>query len=156
MQEYVVKACSITDLDDKDRAVCVAIIKSGEAVDSESVEVELPLANAVAIARINDQIVGVGVIKRPRTGYAFDKALRSGEAFAPDTQELGYIIVAPDHRGKGLSNLIVEALLLKNGGPLFAMTTNSRLKKTLAKSGFTQKGGEWKGQMGQISLWIRE
>lgn len=156
LRNYDVTACAAADLDEEDRAACVAIIKSGEAVDPESAEAELPRASVVAVARRAKQIVGVGAIKRIRPGYAFDKAYKSGVTFAPDTQELGYVAVDPAHQGKGLSHRIVAALLSKNDGPLFATTSSDRMKQTLAKSGFVQKGREWKGQKGQLSMWMRE
>jgi len=156
LRNYDVTACAVADLNEEDRAACVAIIKSGEAVDPESAEAELPRASVVAVARRAKQIVGVGAIKRIRLGYASDKAYKSGVTFAPDTPELGYVAVDPAHQGKGLSHRIVAALLSKNGGPLFATTSSEGMKKTLVKAGFAQKGREWKGQKGQLSLWMRE
>ena len=110
----------------------------------------------VAVARRARQIVGVGAIKRIRPGYAFDKAYKSGVTFAPDTPELGYVAVDPAHQGNGLSHRIVSELLSKNGGPLFATTSSDRMKRTLGKAGFAQKGREWKGWQAPISLWIKE
>lgn len=156
LRDYNVTACAAADLNDEEQAACIAIIESGDAVDPESAEAELPRARLVAVARRGNQIVGVGALKRNRPDYAFDKASKSGVPFALDTPELGYVAVDPDHQGKGLSRRIVEALLSKNGGPLFAATSSDRMKQTLAKSGFVQKGREWNGQRGRLSLWIRE
>jgi hypothetical protein len=75
---YDVKACAAADLNEEDRAACVAIIKSGEAVDLESATIELPRASVIAVARRGKEIVGVGAIKRIRTGYTSDKAYKSG------------------------------------------------------------------------------
>jgi RimJ/RimL family protein N-acetyltransferase len=70
--------------------------------------------------------------------------------------ELGYVAVDSDHQGRGLSSRIVAALLSEHAGPLFATTDNEFMKKTLAKSGFMQKGKEWNGQRGRLTLWIKE
>jgi len=40
-------------------------------------------------------------------------------------------------------------------GPLFATTDDVRMKATLGKVGFTQKGYEWDGDRGRLSLWVK-
>jgi len=48
---YEVRICTPGDLAEDDIAICVAIIKTGNAVDPESAERELPLARALAVVR---------------------------------------------------------------------------------------------------------
>ena len=157
MQEYDVKACVAGDLTEEELATCIAIIKSGDAVDPESAAAELPRASVLAVVRQGDQIVGVGAIKRVRRDYASRIAGRSGASFKPDTPELGYVAVDSAHRGNHLSYRIVAMLLSRCPGSLFATTSKDRMKQTLAKAGFVQKGREWKGQNNyQLSVWIRE
>ncbi len=155
-QNYDVKACAPSDLSSAEFAACVAVIKEGDAVDPDSAEAELPHAKVLAVARKRDDIVGVGAIKRPRPQYAARIAARSGYSFDPNTPELGYVAVDPKHKKHGLSHRIVAELLSKHEGPLFATTHHPRMKKTLEKPGFVQKGGEWKGRRGQLSLWTRD
>jgi hypothetical protein len=125
-------------------------------VDPDSAAAELPRAVAVAVARRGDEIVGVGAIKRVRTDYAARRADLSGAPFNPDTPELGYVAVDGNHRSKGLSGRIVAALLSKHNGPLFATTDNQYMKSTLTTAGFVQKGCEWKGGRGTLSLWLKD
>jgi hypothetical protein len=40
-------------------------------------------------------------------------------------------------------------------GPLFATTSNGRMKSTLGKARFAQKGQEWHGESGWLSLWLK-
>jgi hypothetical protein len=47
----------------EDFAGCLAIIKSGGAVNAEYAERELPLAGVIAVVRKDGQIVAVGAIK---------------------------------------------------------------------------------------------
>jgi hypothetical protein len=152
---YEVKSCVPGDLSDAEIAACTAIIGSGNAVDRNSAAVELPRAAVLAIAWAGDKIVGVGVIKRVRTGYAARIAKRSGVAFDPSTPELGYVAVDGDHGNRGLSRRIVAALLSQHEGRLFATTDSEYMKKTLAGAGFAQNGQEWNGQRGRLSLWSR-
>jgi hypothetical protein len=82
-----------------DLAVCVAVIKQGEAVDWKSTARELPRAKALAIVYEGVRIVGVGAIKRERRTYAAKISSNSGVKFPPETLELGYVAVALEHQG---------------------------------------------------------
>jgi hypothetical protein len=137
-------------------AACIAIIKGGEAVDWISAKRELPLATALALAWQHKQIVGVGALKRERREYAADVAAKSGVDFPPETLELGYIAVAPEHRGHHLSDCIVKALLKQHKGQLFATTYSEYMKDTLVRADFRHGGKEWKGRKFMLSLWLRE
>lgn len=154
-RSYDVTVCAAADLNEEDRATCIALIRRGGAVDPEYAETELPRADVVAVARSAGRIVGVGAIKRTRPSQA-DTAYKSGVALASDTRELGYVAVDLAHRGQRLSQRIVGLLLSKNAGPLFATTSSDRMKRTLAKAGFTRNGCEWEGRRALLSLWIRE
>jgi len=155
LNDYAVGACKPGDLTKRDFATCVTIIKSGGAVDPEAAERELPLVGAIAIVRRDGQIVAVGAIKRIRREYAAKIAEKSRKQFPPDTPELGYVAVHPDHQGHGLSSRIADALLSQHAGPLFATTSSQRMKSTLGKAGFSQEGQEWEGGSGRLSLWLK-
>jgi GNAT superfamily N-acetyltransferase len=153
---YDVKELSPGDLTATNFAVCVAVIKKGEAVDWKWAARELPLAVALAIAYKGAQIVGVGAVKRVRRKYATEVSSKSGVDFPPETLELGYVAVDPDHRRHGLSHRIVKALLSQYAGRLFATTYNDHMKKTLENAGFVRKGKEWKGRRFMLSFWDKE
>lgn len=137
-------------------AECIAIIKGGEAVDWMSAKRELPLAPAVALARKDKQIVGVGAIKRERRHYAAGVAEKSGVEFPSETLELGYVAVAPEHRGHHLSDCLIKALLKQHKGRLFATTYSEYMKDALIRADFRAAGKEWKGRKFMLSLWLRE
>jgi RimJ/RimL family protein N-acetyltransferase len=157
--EYEVTSHSPGDLADGDLGACIAIIQCGGAVDPESADEELGRSEVIAIARKEANIVGVGAIKRLRTGYAstIASSKKSGSYFDPNTPELGYVAVDAQHQKRGLSHRIVAELLSRHQGRLFATTFNEGMKKTLADAGFVRKGREWRGQKhNQLSLWIKE
>jgi len=154
--KYEIKSCSPRELTAADLAGCIAMIKSGDAVDPDSAAAELPRAIMVAVARWGDVLVGVGAIKRARTAYAARIADRSGAAFKPDTPELGYVAVHGSHQGRKLSHRLVAALISEHDRSLFATTDSEYMKKTLAKAGFVQKGQEWKGKRSRLSLWRKD
>lgn len=137
-------------------AACLAIIKTGEAVDLMSAKRELPLATAIALAWKDKQIVGVGAIKRQRCEYAAGIAEKSGVEFSPKMLELGYVAVAPEHRGHHLSDCLIRALLKQHKGRLFATTYSEYMKDALIRADFRTGGKEWKGKKSMLSLWVRE
>lgn len=153
---YRVKTVSPRELEPSDFAAFLAIIKTGDAVNWKSAKDELPHATVLAVALKGEQIVGIGAIKRERRKYTTDVAKKSGVKFPPETSELGYVAVTPEHRGHHLSHCIVKALLKQYTGRLFATTYNPHMKETLKRSGFVKKGEEWKGRKGMLSFWDNE
>ncbi len=152
-QNYNVKLCVPGDLTKREMTACIDLVTEGEAVGLEYVKKELPLASILAIARIDDHIVGVGAIKRTRRDYAAKISRESGVTFPRETPELGYVAVAPDHQGHGLSHRLAGALLAQHKGRLFSTTYNDRMKQTLEKAGFVKRGKEWKGREFLLSFW---
>lgn len=135
----------------------LSIIKEGKAVDFASAEEQLPLAQVVAIARLGDEIVGVGAIKQRRADYAARIVKKTGFSFDENMLELGYVARDKSHRGHSLSESIVSTLLAAMPeGPLFATTSNGKMKESLRAAGFVKRGKEWLGRdKKRISLWLR-
>ena len=144
-------------LNDSETLVCLQVLENGDAVDVEYAKQELPRCAVVALVKESGNIIALGAIKRQRPEYAADKAAKAGFEFDNRTHEVGYITVANSHRGRHLSRDILQTLLTKFAiRPLFATTSNERMKATLSFSGFDQKGKEWKGPRGNwLSLWIK-
>lgn len=134
---------------------CVVLLERGAAVDPISARRELPLAHARIVATLDGAIVGVGAIKRARAWYANKNSVSSGYAIDPNTLELGYVTIADAHRGHRLSSRIVDALLLKPWGALYATTDKDEMKTLLSNRLFVKQGREWDGTVGCLSLWIR-
>lgn len=113
-------------------------------------------SRAVALAGKDKRIVGVGAIKRERREYAAHIAAKSGVDFPSETLELGYVAVAPEHRGHHLSDCLVRALLKQHKGRLFATTSSEYMKDTLIRADFRTGGKECRGRKFLLSLWLRE
>ena len=153
---YLVNSCEPGDLSEAERAACVAIIKAGGAVRRGSIADEIAAARLLSVVRLSREIVGVGAIKRIRQSYAEKIASRSRVSFPPETPEVGYVAVDPNHRGNGLSHRLMEELVARHSGPLFATTSSDRMIATLQAVGFAQKGHEWPGQHTQLSFWWKD
>jgi predicted N-acetyltransferase YhbS len=156
LEDYEVKLHVPADLTGAELAMCIAIIRSGEAVSLKSVQRELPNAGVLVIARCDNQIVGVGAIKRLRTEYAAGIARKSGVEFPPETLELGYVAVDPVHQRRGLSRRLVQSLVSGREDRLFATTSVPAMKKVLERVGFAKRGNAWPGAHSQLSCWVRE
>jgi len=157
--EYLLTSTEPVNLSDDELAACLRIIDQGRAVDIESAGEELRLGHALVLVRKKSAIVAVGAIKRARPDYAagISKPRKSGYRFESDMAELGYVAVDERHRGNGLSQVIVTDLIRRYPRPLFATTSNERMKKTLKNAGFQRRGREWKSRTGSpLSLWIRK
>jgi GNAT superfamily N-acetyltransferase len=152
--EYSVGASSPGELTAEELAACVDLIAGGGAV--AVTPEKLRQARMFAVARTADAIVGVGSIKRDWPQRAVGIARTSGFDFPKETPELGYIAVAAEHQGKGLSHRLVGTLLKAVHGAAFATTDDERMKRTLLAAGFARQGREWQGHRGLLSLWMKQ
>jgi predicted GNAT family N-acyltransferase len=142
-------------LTDEELAASLTLLERGAAVNIGSAAEHLPNSHFQVLATRDDEIVGVGAIKRARPHYAAKTSCSSGYQIDPAMPELGYVTVDQEHRGHHLSSRIVAALMTRAKGPLFATTDKVEMKTVLAKNGFVRCGGEWDGETGCLSLWIR-
>ena len=131
------------------------LITEGGAVNADYVERWFPLSVVVAVKWSGAEVVGVGVIKPPRPHTA-TVARQSGSELNPKMHEMGYISVKEGHQGQGISRDIVEALHSAHEAPLYATTSNKRMRSTLERCGFVRQGNDWPGDEGSmLSLWVR-
>lgn len=153
--DYDVAACRPGELSELELALCIEILKAGGAVDVSLAR--LSRAQALAIARLGKQIVGVGAIKRINSRYAGRIALRSGFEFPNDMPELGYVAVDARHGNQELSKRVVATLLSIKPAALYATTYSEYMSRTLAAHGFVRKGREWPSEQKptlSLSLWV--
>ena len=152
---FQVEVCDPTKLTTGDRAQIEAILRAGRAVNVVSAMSEIPHAPALALARRDGKIVGIGAIKRPRPDYAKQKQRDANVTFDTEIAELGYVAIDDKFRDNHLSGRIADKLLAAYPGPLFSTTDDEKMKSTLGNRGFLQKGDTWKGDRGVLSLWLR-
>lgn len=141
-----------------EKILCIEILKSGAAVSIQSAEVELSMSPYVALVTNHDEdIVGLGAVKRTREDYAVSTAKKSGFDFVETMAELGYIAVQNQYEGKGIAKAIVGLLLGCCPYELFATTYNARMAKILEKYGFCKRGHTWRNvdNTTDVSLYLR-
>jgi hypothetical protein len=70
---------------------------------------------------------------------------------------LGYASVRKEHRNKHLSSRIFAKLLSAGDEPLYAVTSENKMKHLPGKHGFVERGVTSKGRRGDIlSFWVKE
>jgi hypothetical protein len=153
---YAIQVCVPRDLSEDEMQQSVTIVCEGGAVDRERATKNIPRVRLLVVVRTGKTIVGVGAIKRIQRRHTSDVAKLSGYPLDPATPELGYVAVHPKYRQRGLSGRILAALDKQHPGVLFSTTDDANMKKTLIGGGFANKGHEWEGQRGMLSLWIRK
>ena len=145
-----------SNLSESDMLRCVEIVGSGGAVTKENATRGLERASALVVVRKGADIIAVGAIKRALPSYIAGVGRKAGHPIADGAHELGYVSVDPPHRGQHLSSRIVRTLKENNNGHLFGRTDDGRMKSVLTNAGFQRKGGEWKGERGNLSLWVTD
>ena len=145
-----------SDLSESDMMRCVEIVGNGGAVTKENAKRGLARASALVVVRKDGDIIAVGAIKRASPSYVAGVGRKAGHPIADGPHELGYVSVDPPHRGQHLSSRIVRTLKENNDGRLFGTTDDGRMKSVLTKAGFQRKGVEWKGERGNLSLWVTD
>ena len=155
LNDYAVESSAVSDLSAAEQTRCLCLIVEGGAVDAETAKRNFPQSVTISLARKDGEVVGVASIKPLRERYAKGIAMKAKFPFDPKTPELGYVVVDDAHRGKRLSSRMVT-VLAKDGGALFATTSDPKMKSALNGAGFRQCGFEWQGCRGDlISLWIK-
>ncbi len=133
------------------------LVQRGEEVDPLGLTDRAKKAVALVFLVSSNELVGVAALKKPNIGYKtglFQKAAATVpvEEFA---LELGWVYVVPAHRGKGLSQNLVEAVLNRaERQNVFATsrTDNEAMHRTLVKFGFAKEGNPYRSGMGEHNL----
>lgn len=154
---YEVTLTSVDKLTREEIATCIDVVVEGKAVPRWAAQTGVPQAARLALVRCNGEIVGVGVIKGPNVQHARTVAEEHKHGFPETTPELGYASVRQAHRNNHLSSRIFEKLLSGTDEPLYAVTSEEKMKHLLGKHGFVERGITTKGRRGDaLSFWLKE
>jgi len=147
------------DLDPSDQRVVAQLVVKGRAVTGtvEDLLARLKRTRCVALLRKTGTncIVAVAAWKQPAATYRRNNFAAAGTPITgfEAAPELGYVVIAPDMRGKHLSGSLVDVIVRQITEPTFATTDSNTMRNNLQRSGFTRVGQDWKGKKGMLSLW---
>lgn len=124
---------------------------TGGEVEPEGLTGRIGRAEFLAFLHQDEHLIGIGALKNQRPDYVKDAFSNAGcrELQGDIRRELGWVVVAPDHEGRGHSKTIVGALLVTaQGAPLYATSNTKRvaMHRTLARFGFKREGDAWPSQ----------
>lgn len=150
------KVCAAADLD----AFKQMVIEGGE-VEPGTLSSLLGQALALAFARVDCAVVGVGAIKRPYDAHRAKVFAKAKSLLNPSTVEfeLGWFYVHPSFRGNRLASKLVQALMPSLEGRAAyttSRTDNDRMHASLKRVGFVSEGMPFPSKMNkqEIQLFI--
>lgn len=144
---YRIEVKSPSDCSDSELKQFVALVNEGGEV-ANGLDGRVRRAVVLAMMYCSDDLVGTAAIKRPNNNYrkkVFQNA-NAGQQPSSYPVELGWIYIAPEHRGKGKTTALVEAALHQlDGGYAFATTrqNNEAMHHVLQKTGFSHVGNPY-------------
>jgi GNAT superfamily N-acetyltransferase len=137
------------------------LVIEGGAVDPEGLTQRIRNASRLLFLRTPDgQLVGVGALKHPRPGYR-ERVFANAQATSASDQyrvELGWVVVAKTHQGRGLSTRIVGELLTfaKNENIFATVRPDQRVMRYASDHGFEINGKPYPSGRGyDLVLYLR-
>lgn len=132
------------------------LIRRGGEVATGGLAARIRSAEAVGYAAREGEMVAVGALKRPQSGYR-SKAFKSAEVPLEgwsDALELGWLFVQPHFRDRGLGSRIARELVEYSSGPLYATvrSANVRMIHILEQMGFRRGGNCYQGEQSGESV----
>ncbi len=137
----------------------ISLVEEGGAVDPASIKAKLPKAEKIAFIEREGKFVAVAAKKQALASYVESIASKSRYDIQSDVPELGYVAVSESCRGQRLSGKVVRRVLFEFGdGPVFATTSDEKMKSLLGRNGFRWVGHEWRSERTDemLSLWLRD
>lgn len=157
-----IDALAPQNLSDEQRAAFIRLVQEGGEVGKAALATNMGNARVLILGSVAGDVKGIAALKRPQASYC--KKIRErtgvevGEPLYP--YELGYVVLAPEARGKRISHrLVAEALAHADGRAIFATARdeNGAMLATLASAGFRPVGREYRGRNNQkMRLLVRE
>jgi GNAT superfamily N-acetyltransferase len=138
------------------------LVVEGGAVDPEGLTRRIRNASRLLFLREQGrQLVGVGALKHPRSSYR-NSVFAKARATVPSDRyrvELGWVVVAKSHQGRGLSARIIgELLALARNENVFATTrVDDRAMRFASAHGFEPNGNSYPSGRGyNLALYLHD
>ena len=137
------------------------LVIEGGAVDPQGLTQRIRNASRLLFLWASDgQLVGVGALKHPRPSYR-NRVFANAQATTASDEyrvELGWVVVAKTHRGRGLSTRIVGELLpfAKNENVFATTRADERVMRYASDHGFEINGKPYPSGRGyDLVLYLR-
>ena len=136
------------------------LVVEGGAVDPEGLTQRIRNASRLLFLREPDgQLVGVGALKQPRSAYRDNVFAKAQATVRSDRYrvELGWVVVAKSHQGRGLSARIIGELLglAKNENVFATSRVDGRAMRFASAHGFEANGNSYPSGRGyNLALYL--
>ena len=137
------------------------LVIEGGAIGPQGLTQRIRNAFRLLFLRTSDgQLIGVGALKHPRPAYRH-KVFANARATTPSDEyrvELGWVVVAKTHQGRGLSTRIVGELLTfaKNENVFATTRADERVMRYASDHGFEINGKPYPSGRGyDLVLYLR-
>ena len=145
-----------------ERTSFMQLVREGGEVNSGTLPDLVDRAEALAIARKDSELVGVGAVKRPYPTHRSSVFKAAKIDLLPDefAFEIGWVFVHSDARGLGLSGRLFEVLMPYVGAARAYATSridNVPMHATLSRFGFKLVGASYPSKQSDttIQLFVR-
>lgn len=151
-----------TGLSTLERSGFEQLVLSGGQVNPATLASLITGALAIALAKSDGELVGVGAVKRPNKSYARGVFQKAKVSLTPEQFpfELGWVFVAEAGRGMRLASRIVEGLMPAVqgvGSYATSSVSNEKMHSSLRRFGFQKVGTPYASVQneGDIQLFVR-
>lgn len=157
----VIRAASPLDMTEQERDEFTAFVGDAGEVSLATLPGLVEQAASLITAYVDGKLIGTAAIKRPHPGHRRDEFAKAGAMPHADSfpLELGWVVVHPDHRQRGLGRAMVAAAV--SAAPregLYATTKTEGMKRILARLGFEKLGSEYPSALNThvpVTLFVR-
>ena len=145
LTQYEIVAQSPDTLSENEFLDFVALTLAGGEVFRRGLERRVRKAEKLVFLRVAGYLAGIGALKRPDLKYRQRVASECGVELRESEypMEFGWVVVPPNYRGRGYSNMITAtAVTVANGVGVFATSgsDNLAMHRILKKHGFIPVG----------------
>ena len=154
----ICKPCEMTD---NEKEEFIALVLKGGQVAKGTLEDLVDRAEFLVRLFEHDALIGTAAVKSPYEDHRRGEFCKAGVADRADDfpLEIGWIVVHPDHQGKGYSRKLVQsAVEASRDDGVYATTRTDKIKNILPDFGFKKIGVEFESDLNKeqyISLFVK-
>lgn len=159
--EFLINVRAPNELDDDQMTSVVSLIASGAEVKTKGLKDRIAKSKFIILLELDGILAACAAVKNPAAKYRSKAFAKSKSMLNPSSFdfELGYVVVSPPFRRRGLSSKIVSAALNSVGGSaIYATTRHEHVAKLLLRAGLRKEGASYpsdENRGSQLSLFVR-
>lgn len=138
-----IRAARPADFSDREIEDFIAFVREGGEVNPATLPALVDRATLLVTRHEDGNLIGTAAIKRPHDNHRRGEFAKAGVAASSDAfpGELGWIVVQPAHRRKGIARSLVDAAIraVSELG-IYSTTKSDQMRRMLPEFGFVELG----------------